>query len=139
MYTSESFTQSLPLEKGHGKDSIRNILRLEDKPRTLLGHYNDIVRTSKRQKGQMRTIPGQTQDKPRTEKGLTKGRTDRKYNFAEIIPWSAPLKPKKQYRSNVCVVMALHHKFTANFTSTKAVVSLLLCCVPVHTLHYDDI
>ena len=81
LYTFESLTLSLPSEKGHGKDSIRNILRLEDKPRTLLGHYNDIVRTSKRQKGQMRTIPGQTQDKPRTEKGLTKGRTDRKYNF----------------------------------------------------------
>ena len=24
---------------------------------------------------------GQTQDKPRTQKGLAKGRTDRKYNF----------------------------------------------------------
>ena len=81
LYTFESLTLSLPSEKGHGKDCIRNILRLEDKPRTLLGHYNDIVRTSKRQKGQMRTIPGQTQDKPRTEKGLAKGRTDRKYNF----------------------------------------------------------
>ena len=81
LYTFESLTKSLPSEKGDGKDSIRNILRLEDKPRTLLGHYNDIVRTSKRQKGQMRIIPGQTQDKPRTEKGLAKGRTDRKYNF----------------------------------------------------------
>ena len=84
LYTFESLTQSLPSEKGHGKNSIMNILRLEDKPRTLPRHCNDIVRTSKRQKGQMRTILGQTQDKPRTEKGLAKGRTDRKYNFTMI-------------------------------------------------------
>ena len=41
----------------------------------------------------MRKIPGQTQDKPRTEKGLAKGRTDRKYNFAQTtctlkVVWS---------------------------------------------------
>ena len=34
LYTVESLTKSLPWEKGHGKDSIRNILRLEDKPGT---------------------------------------------------------------------------------------------------------
>ena len=62
MKTFESLTQSLTLEKGHGKDSIRNILTLEDKPRTLLGNYNYIVRTSKRT----------NEDNPRTSRGHKK-------------------------------------------------------------------
>ena len=33
LYTFESLTKSLPSEKGHGKDSVRNILSLEDKPK----------------------------------------------------------------------------------------------------------
>ena len=47
-------------------------LRLEDKPRPYLGHDKDILRTTKRQKQQMRT-------------NLTKGHTNRKYNFTKII------------------------------------------------------
>ena len=81
MYTFESLTKSLTSEKCHDKDNIRNISRLEDKPRISLGHHKDIVRTTKRQKGQMKTNSGQTKDKPRTAKGLSKGRTDREYNF----------------------------------------------------------
>ena len=60
--------------KGHGKDSIRDVVRHEGKPRTQPGHYKDSVMTTKRQK---RTNPGQAED----EKGLVKGRTNRKYNF----------------------------------------------------------
>ena len=87
MYLFESLTNSLPSEKGHGKDSIRNFLEHEDKPRTLQGHHDNIVRTTKRQKGQMRTNVGQPEDK----KGLAKGRTDRKYNFTGKLTLYASL------------------------------------------------
>ena len=59
-------------------------MRLEDKPRASPGHPDEILRTTKRQIGHVRTNPGETQDKPRTEKGLAKGRTDRKDSFTEF-------------------------------------------------------
>ena len=68
---------SLLLEKGHGTDSVRNMLSLEDKPRTKLGHHKDIVKTTKNKKVKR----GQAQDKQKTGKGLAKGLTNIKYNF----------------------------------------------------------
>ena len=38
LYTFESLPKSLPWEKGHGKDRVRDMLRLEDKPRASQRH-----------------------------------------------------------------------------------------------------
>ena len=87
MYTFESLTKSLPWEKGHGKDSIRNMLRLEDKPSTSLGHHNDILKTKRT-----------NEDKPRTSRGQKKDLRRAAPIESAILP-KFPIEPmtKKQF------------------------------------------
>ena len=59
MRTFKSLTKSLPWENCHGKDSMRDILRLDDKPRT-----KPILWQQKDNKPEEET----TQVKQRTEK-----------------------------------------------------------------------
>ena len=108
LYTFESLTLSLPSEKGHGKDCIRNILRLEDKPRALQWDCKDIKKTKRTNEDNPRTNPGQAEDRKRTCEG--------------------PHRQKVQPYQNIFIMcVVLKHSQKKNNKKIRAQITMTMC------------